>query len=60
MVVLTVSKDGGLLIEPEVAVMSVVPTEMPVTKPVELIVAVAVSEEVQVAQLVLSPKLLSL
>jgi len=37
-----------------------VPTEMPVTKPVELIVAVAVSEEVQVAQLVISPKLLSL
>ena len=58
--VLTVSNAGLLLIEPEVAVMSVVPTATPVTKPVELIVAVAVSEEVQLAQLVISPKLLSL
>jgi hypothetical protein len=58
--VLTVSETEGLESVPELAVIWVVPTATPVAKPAELIVAVAGLEEVQIAQLVISPVLLSL
>ena len=47
----TVSTTGGLVTEPELAVMLVVPGKTPVATPAELIVATPVSEDAQVTLL---------
>ena len=47
----TVSETGGLVTEPELAVMEVVPAATPVATPVVEMVAIAVLEEAQVTLL---------